>query len=58
MNEEGKILKITDELEKQEEFWMDKTDDSYGINLSVAMSINAIRQAILAAVVESKDISQ
>ncbi len=50
------LLAIADELEKSEAFWMEKKDDSYGINLSVAMSINAVRQAVLSAIVEDSEI--
>ena len=52
MSETSKLLKITDELELHENFWRDKEDDTYGINLSVAMAINSVRQAVLSAIVE------
>jgi hypothetical protein len=50
--ESDRLMRIADELTRHEDFWRDKPDDSYGINLSVCMSINAIRQAVLSAVVE------
>lgn len=54
-NEKSKLLKLTDELEKHEDFWLNKKDDSHGINLSVSIAINAIRQAVLAAIVEDDE---
>lgn len=55
MSETEKLFKIADELEKTENFWRDKKDDSYGINLSVCMAVNQIRQAILKSIVEGGD---
>lgn len=55
MSETGKLLKIADELEKTENFWRDKKDDSYGINLAVCIAVNQIRQAILKSIVEESE---
>ena len=57
MSETSKLLKITDELERHENFWRDKEDDTYGINLSVAMAINSVRRAVLSAIVEEDELS-
>jgi len=53
--EGDRLMRIADELGRHENWWRDKPEDSYGINLSVCMSINAIRQAVLSAVVEQSD---
>ena len=54
-DEKSKQLKLTDELERHEDFWQNKKDDSHGINLSVSIAINAIRQAVLSAIVEDDE---
>lgn len=53
--EKYKLEKLTDELKKHEDFWHNKKDDSYGINLSVSIAINAVRQAVLSAIVEDAE---
>lgn len=55
MSELDRLTKITDELEKQENFWRDKEDDTYGVNLAVCMAINSIRQSILSVIAEEAD---
>lgn len=50
--EYDKLLRIAEELEKTENFWRDKEDDSYGINLAVCMAVNQVRLAVLSAIVE------
>jgi hypothetical protein len=58
ITEKDTLLKITDELERHENFWRAKQDDTCGINLAVCLAINGVRQAVLKAICEDEDAPQ
>lgn len=55
---EKEIIKLTDELEAHANFWMNRKDDSQGVNSAASTAISAVRQALIDALMSDNESNQ